>query len=63
MYFSKHYRNQSTNFAPSTPHLAAKGCRDVAGSKPPVSKKIEISIVAAEEPPPHFQTILAGGEK
>jgi len=26
-------------------------------------KKIEISIVAAEEHPPHFQTILAGGEK
>ena len=25
-------------------------------------KKIEISIVAAEEQPPHFQTILAGGE-
>jgi ArsR family transcriptional regulator len=26
-------------------------------------KKIEISIVAAEEQPPHFQTILASGEK
>ena len=26
-------------------------------------KKIEISIVAAEEQPPHFQTVLAGGEK
>lgn len=26
-------------------------------------KKIEISIVAIEEQPPHFQTILAGGEK
>ena len=26
-------------------------------------KKIEISIVAAEEQPPHFQTILARGEK
>ena len=26
-------------------------------------KKIEISIVATEEQPPHFQTILAGGEK
>ena len=26
-------------------------------------KKIEISIVAAEEQPPHFQTILAAGEK
>ena len=26
-------------------------------------KKVEISIVAAEEQPPHFQTILAGGEK
>src|SRR6202142_442130 len=26
-------------------------------------KKIEINIVAAEEPPPHFQTILGGGEK
>ncbi len=26
-------------------------------------RKIEISIVAAEEQPPHFQTILAGGEK
>ena len=26
-------------------------------------KRIEISIVAAEEQPPHFQTILAGGEK
>jgi len=26
-------------------------------------KKIEISIVAAEEQPPHFQTILADGEK
>ena len=26
-------------------------------------KKIEISIVAAEEQPPHFQTILAGGER
>jgi hypothetical protein len=28
-----------------------------------VFKKIEISIVAAEEQSPHFQTILAGGEK
>jgi ubiquinone/menaquinone biosynthesis C-methylase UbiE/DNA-binding transcriptional ArsR family regulator len=26
-------------------------------------KKIEISVVAREEEPPHFQTILAGGEK
>jgi ArsR family transcriptional regulator len=26
-------------------------------------KKIEISVVASEEQPPHFQTILAGGEK
>jgi ArsR family transcriptional regulator len=26
-------------------------------------KQIEISIVAAEDQPPHFQTILAGGEK
>ena len=26
-------------------------------------KKVEISIVAAEEQPPHFQTILASGEK
>ena len=26
-------------------------------------KKIEISVVAREEAPPHFQTILAGGEK
>jgi ubiquinone/menaquinone biosynthesis C-methylase UbiE len=26
-------------------------------------RKIEISIVAREEDPPHFQTILAGGEK
>jgi ArsR family transcriptional regulator len=26
-------------------------------------KKIEISIVAAEEQPPHFQTLLASGEK
>jgi len=26
-------------------------------------RKIEISIVAREEEPPHFQTILAGGEK
>jgi len=26
-------------------------------------KKIEINIVAREEQPPHFQTILAGGEK
>jgi hypothetical protein len=26
-------------------------------------KKIEISIVAAEEEPPYFQTILAGGER
>lgn len=26
-------------------------------------KKIEISIVAHEEQPPHFQTILAGGRK
>jgi ubiquinone/menaquinone biosynthesis C-methylase UbiE/DNA-binding transcriptional ArsR family regulator len=26
-------------------------------------RKIEVSIVAREEPPPHFQTILAGGEK
>ena len=26
-------------------------------------KKIEISIVAAEEQPPHFQTILASGER
>jgi hypothetical protein len=25
--------------------------------------KIEISVVAREEQPPHFQTILAGGEK
>jgi len=26
-------------------------------------KKIEISVVAREESPPHFQTILAGAEK
>jgi len=26
-------------------------------------KKIEISVVAREEEPPHFETILAGGEK
>ena len=26
-------------------------------------KKIEISVVAREEQPPHFQTILAGGER
>jgi ArsR family transcriptional regulator len=26
-------------------------------------KKVEISVVAREEAPPHFQTILAGGEK
>ena len=26
-------------------------------------KKIEISVVAREEQPPHFQTILAGAEK
>jgi len=26
-------------------------------------RKIEISVVAREEQPPHFQTILAGGEK
>ena len=26
-------------------------------------KKIEVSVVAREEQPPHFQTILAGGEK
>jgi ArsR family transcriptional regulator len=26
-------------------------------------KKIEISVVAREEQPPHFQTLLAGGEK
>jgi hypothetical protein len=26
-------------------------------------KKIEISVVAREEQPPQFQTILAGGEK
>jgi ArsR family transcriptional regulator len=26
-------------------------------------KKIEISIVAREEQPPHFETILAGGQK
>jgi ubiquinone/menaquinone biosynthesis C-methylase UbiE len=26
-------------------------------------KKIEINVVAREEQPPHFQTILAGGEK
>jgi len=26
-------------------------------------KKIEISVVASEDQPPHFQTILAGGEK
>jgi ArsR family transcriptional regulator len=26
-------------------------------------RKIEISVVAREEAPPHFQTILAGGEK
>ena len=26
-------------------------------------KKIEISVVAREEQPPHFETVLAGGEK
>jgi SAM-dependent methyltransferase len=26
-------------------------------------KKIEVSVVAREEQPPHFETILAGGEK
>jgi len=26
-------------------------------------KKIEINVVATEEQPPHFQTVLAGGEK
>jgi ArsR family transcriptional regulator len=26
-------------------------------------KKIEITVVAREEQPPHFQTILAGAEK
>ena len=26
-------------------------------------KKVEINIVAAEEQPPHFQTLLASGEK
>jgi ArsR family transcriptional regulator len=26
-------------------------------------KKIKISIVAREEQPPHFETILAGGQK
>jgi ubiquinone/menaquinone biosynthesis C-methylase UbiE len=26
-------------------------------------KKIEISVVAREDEPPHFQTILAGGER
>jgi len=26
-------------------------------------KKIEISLVAREEQPPHFETILAGGQK
>jgi ArsR family transcriptional regulator len=26
-------------------------------------KKIEISMVAVEEQPPHFQTLLASGEK
>jgi len=26
-------------------------------------KKIEISVVAHEDQPPHFQTILAGAEK
>jgi ArsR family transcriptional regulator len=26
-------------------------------------KKIEISVVAREEQPPHFETILAGGQK
>jgi len=26
-------------------------------------KKIEISVVAREDQPPHFQTILASGEK
>jgi len=26
-------------------------------------KKLEIQVVAREEPPPHFQTVLAGGEK
>jgi ArsR family transcriptional regulator len=26
-------------------------------------KKIEISVVAREEEPPHFETILAGGQK
>jgi ArsR family transcriptional regulator len=26
-------------------------------------KKIEVSVVAREEQPPHFQTLLAAGEK
>jgi hypothetical protein len=26
-------------------------------------KRIEISVVAREEEPPHFATVLAGGEK
>ena len=26
-------------------------------------KKIEVSVVAREEQPPHFETILAGGQK
>jgi hypothetical protein len=26
-------------------------------------KKIEISVVAREEQPPHFQTVLAGAQK
>jgi ArsR family transcriptional regulator len=26
-------------------------------------RRIEVSVVAKEEQPPHFQTLLAGGEK
>jgi ArsR family transcriptional regulator len=26
-------------------------------------KKIEINVVASEEQPPHFQTVLAGGQR
>ena len=60
MDFSKVFRNffcaSHNHFC--HPRLEQRDRRDNAGFK-----QIEISMVAAEEQPPHFQTILAGGEK
>ncbi len=50
----EHYGDRWPGFAESDLHRWL----DEAGFK-----KIEISVVAREEQPPHFQTILAGGEK